>query len=171
MQVSHSKQASISIVYTNCPSIYHKLDELRTLVSQHSPHVICLCETWLDDSILDDELFIPSFNLVRRDRSRHGGGIALYIHNSIPFKVLLTHSHIELLITERTLQSCNLVCAHPHHQMVLSLLEDSLDGLLPSKFYAALTAKDSEAFKQALWISAVVVASVCVVSLLKLSHD
>jgi len=42
-------------------------------------------------------------------------------------------------------------------------------GLLPSKFYAALTAKDSEAFKQALWISAVVVASVCVVSLLKLS--
>ena len=37
-------------------------------------------------------------------------------------------------------------------------------GLLPSKFYGALTAKDVGAFKQMLWIAALVIASVCVVS-------
>jgi len=123
------------------------LDELRTLVSQHSPHVICLCETWLDDSIVDDELFIPSLNLVRQDISRHVGGIALYIHDSIPFKVLLTHSHIELLINELTLRSCNLVCALIYRPpssngSVLSLLEDSLDGLPPGKSNSLLLLGD-----------------------------
>ena len=37
-------------------------------------------------------------------------------------------------------------------------------GLLPSKFYGALTAKDVGAFKQVLWIAVLVIASVCVVS-------
>ncbi len=40
---------------------------------------IALTETWLDPSIKDSELSIPSFTLLRRDRSRHGGGVCLYV--------------------------------------------------------------------------------------------
>ena len=46
---------------------------------------MCLCETW---TILDCELNIPSFTIVRRDRCRNSGGIAIYIHESITFIVV-----------------------------------------------------------------------------------
>ena len=40
------------------------------------------------DSVFDTS---ASFSIVRRDRSRHGGGIAIYVHDSIPFKLRLKH--------------------------------------------------------------------------------
>ena len=114
------------------------MDELRSLVSTYSPHLICLCETWLDDSIIDDELYIPTFSLVCRDRNRNGGDVAFFIHNSIPYKVLMHHQHIELLVLELTLNNCNLLCAllyrPPSSDLtVLSHLEDTLDALPPNK--------------------------------------
>ena len=41
---------------------------------------------------------------IRKDRNRHGGGVAIYVSSSIPFKQLqLPHSDLELLIVECTL--------------------------------------------------------------------
>ena len=60
MYISSSNQSQPTILYTNCRSLYHKMDKLRSLVSTYSPHLICLCETWLDESIADDELYIPT---------------------------------------------------------------------------------------------------------------
>ena len=42
-----------------------------------------LAETWLDDTVADGELAIPHFKLFRRDRDRHGGGVAFYCHESL----------------------------------------------------------------------------------------
>jgi len=133
-QVSPSLRGPPSILYTNCRSIVPKIDELRALVSTHHPHIICLCETWLDDSITDSELFIPTFHIVRRDRNRHGGGIAIFIHDSIPFKILLSHHSSELLFLELSLNNCNLICVLTYRppsadSSVLAHLEDSLDSL------------------------------------------
>ena len=110
MQFSPPRQDSLNTLYTNCRSLYPWLDDLRCLTSQHGPHIICLCETWLDNNILDQELIIPSFVLVRKDRTRNGGGVAIYIHGSIPFKVILSHESIELLIVELSLASKPLTC-------------------------------------------------------------
>ena len=44
-----------------------------------------LNETKLDSSIADDEISIEGYSLVRKDRNTHGGGVALYLHNDIPF--------------------------------------------------------------------------------------
>lgn len=123
------------------------MDELRSLVSTYSPHLICLCETWLDDSIIDDELYIPTFSLVCRDRNRNGGDVAFFIHNSIPYKVLLHHHHIELLVLELTLNNCNLLCTLLYRPpssdpTVLSHLENTLDALPPNKINAMVLLSD-----------------------------
>ena len=34
------------------------------------------------------ELNIDHFNLIRKDRNRHGGGVAVYIHSSLSFEVI-----------------------------------------------------------------------------------
>ena len=63
-----------------------KIDHLRILISVFSPDIICLVETWLDSGILDSEITIQGYSIIRLDRNRHGGGVMLYINN------LFTHS-------------------------------------------------------------------------------
>ena len=47
--------------------------------------VICLSETWLDDSITDGEISIDGYCLVRRDKNRSGGGLCMHMRNDISF--------------------------------------------------------------------------------------
>ena len=60
------------------------------MVSLHNFDVIRINESWLDDSILDCELTIANYNLVRLDRNRHGGGILLYIRDTLSFSLVLS---------------------------------------------------------------------------------
>ncbi len=45
-----------------------------------------------------------------------------------------------------------------------------LSGLLPSRYYAAFDAQDLSQFKEALWVTAIVVTSVCVVRDVQCAH-
>ena len=66
-----------------------KLDEMySTLCIEEKCDVICISETWLDHSIDDVQVNLPGYQIYRRDRNRHGGGVAIYASNSIPVKQL-----------------------------------------------------------------------------------
>ena len=133
MKVTHQKL--FKLVYTNCRNILPKLDELRCLISQQQPHAVFLCETWLDLSIQDSELLIPSFSLIRRDRNRHGGGVAIYIHDSIRFHSISRHHSIELLSLDLSLPSTNLTCClfYRPPSSDCTTLEEFVDILPPTK--------------------------------------
>ena len=62
-----------SVVHYNVQSILNKVDIIQSELQQFD--VISLTETWLDNSISDDEIIFNGFNLFRRDRvnDRHGG--------------------------------------------------------------------------------------------------
>ena len=67
-------------MYFNCRSILPKFDELVCLCLASNPAVVCPTETWLCSDIVDTELLIPNYTIVRLDRNRHGGGAAIYIN-------------------------------------------------------------------------------------------
>lgn len=46
-----------------------------------------ISETWLDNLITNDELNLKNFTLHRNDRNRHGGGVAIFIKDTITYKV------------------------------------------------------------------------------------
>ena len=72
-------KSNTTIFYSNCRSLLHQLTDLHLLANSSSPPAImALVETWLYDSVLDVELQLPAYNLYKRDRDRHGGGIAVY---------------------------------------------------------------------------------------------
>ena len=96
---SHSRQYC-SIMYCNCRSLTPKLDTLRVQAAASSPDIIALTETWLDPSISSSEIFIPGYISIRRDRNWRGGGILLYLKDSIPFRNTTCHDSIELVFTE-----------------------------------------------------------------------
>ena len=51
---------------------------------EHSPNGICLNETKLNQDICDELLQIDGFQKInRKDRSRHGGGVAIYVKDGI----------------------------------------------------------------------------------------
>ena len=55
----------------NVNSLLLHIDEIRTLVKD------------LDENIHDDLVSIEGYTIRRRDRNRHGGGVAIYIWDSI----------------------------------------------------------------------------------------
>ena len=69
----------------NIRSLLPKLSEVKLLVLKTNASVLCLSETWLDHSITDSEISIPSYSIVRKDRDRHGGGVCLYIKSNLPY--------------------------------------------------------------------------------------
>ena len=47
-------------------------------------HIIAVTETWLDPGAdYSNIVYLNDYVLFRRDRNKNGGGVALFIHNSI----------------------------------------------------------------------------------------
>ena len=68
-----------------CPSDRSKrLDEIySTLCIKEAIDVICVSETWLHPGIPDDDILLPDYQLLRKDRlvgpdDGIGGGVAMY---------------------------------------------------------------------------------------------
>ena len=64
--------------------------------------ILTLNETRLDDSVLDCEVEIPGYDILRRDRNRNGGGVSMYIRKNIPYcnREDLAVENIELICIE-----------------------------------------------------------------------
>ena len=89
------------VILTNIASV-SKIDELRLLLKHRPFDVLCLNETLCDSTISDEEISIDGFSLLRNDRTRHGGGVAIYISNN--FKHTRRHNiepdMLECVLTE-----------------------------------------------------------------------
>ena len=64
--------------------------------------ILTLNETRLDDSVLDCEVEIPGYDILRRDRNRNGGRVSMYIRKNIPYsnRKDLAVENIELICIE-----------------------------------------------------------------------
>ena len=63
------------------------LDELRLRMQSQTVDILALSETHLDSTFTDSAVSIEGYTLVRRDRCRSGGGVAMYIRNIIDYKI------------------------------------------------------------------------------------
>ena len=77
-------------------------DELLLYMQNKLFDIITLNETRLDSSVLNGEIEIPGYDIVRRDRNRSGGGVAMYIRSNIPYTIRkdLFPDNLELICVE-----------------------------------------------------------------------
>ena len=69
----------------------------------NKPDIVCLVETWLNADVLVNEVAIPHYSLIRIDSNRHNGGVAIYVHSTILFDVLLVGpAGLELIVVSLT---------------------------------------------------------------------
>ena len=53
----------------------------------HKYDVICLNETWLDNSVNNHEVDLDGYDLICKDRNGHGGGVAMFVCNTVNYKI------------------------------------------------------------------------------------
>ena len=64
-----------------------KFSEFESFVSSYEFDIIGITETWLDTDIDNDKLYLNNYlPPIRRDRTRHGGGVCVYINENFPAK-------------------------------------------------------------------------------------
>ena len=113
-----------------------KISEVRQFLSRTKATVFAASETWLDSSVGDGEIQISGFNVIRRDRNRNGGGVALYVKDSVAFNPRpdlavdgLEASWIELLLPKtRGILVCS-VYRPPSDRDFLAKMENSLSKI------------------------------------------
>ena len=93
---------SFKIAFINIVSLPQYLDELRLRMQSQTVDIPALSETRLDSTFTDSAVSIEGYTLVRRDRCRSGGGVAMYIRNVIDYKIRsdLSDPDLEFLCIE-----------------------------------------------------------------------
>ena len=81
-----SKSSGVLGGHINVRSLLQKLPQIEILLSDSNLDFLGISETWLKESVCTDILRIEGYNAFRKDRpdkSKKGGGVLLYIKNSI----------------------------------------------------------------------------------------
>ena len=101
------------VLHMNCRSINYKEEEIKTILEELKPDILCLTETWMDESNPKQTLETHDYKVLRKDRTEgfkqlygksNGGGVAI-IHKrnqKIKVKNLADHDDEVLWIQVET---------------------------------------------------------------------
>ena len=78
----------LNFLHLNTRSLTSKIPEIEKIARESNAAVICITETWLDNSVTESEVCLNGYNIIRRDRNRQGGGVCTYIREDIAFTPL-----------------------------------------------------------------------------------
>ena len=78
------------------------IDEIRMWLFENPFDILAINESKIDPTIRDSEIYINNYSIVRFDRNRFGGGVALYIKNTIPYteRKDLVPDNLEMICVE-----------------------------------------------------------------------
>ena len=89
----------------NINSLLAHLDDLKFFVLDSKIDVLAIKETKIDSSVYDNEIYLPGFEVVRKDRSvngRRGGGVCIYLRSNINYQIRndLCDDRLECVVIE-----------------------------------------------------------------------
>nr|CAI5833463.1 unnamed protein product [Callosobruchus analis] len=87
----------LKCAHLNVRSLLAHFSCVKNLILENKFHIFGMSETWLDDSISDDDMHINNYNFIRLDRGSRGGGVGFYIRNDLRYSVLQMNEKIELI--------------------------------------------------------------------------
>ncbi len=97
----------------NVNSLTSKIDDVHAFLAAHCFAGLAIQETKLCAKIDPSLLIIPNYELFRKDRKRNGGGVALFVRQSLRPQILRTGlaRNLELVAVQGTLRSRRLLLA------------------------------------------------------------
>ena len=100
-------EKGLKLSHLNCLSLTKNIDEIREIVNMGNIDVMTLSETHLNGEIHDSEIQIDSYDIIRKDRNRMGGGTVIYIRKSINYSIRfdLCEESLEMIAVELKMQN------------------------------------------------------------------
>jgi exonuclease III len=97
--INFTDKCGLKIASLNIRRLLNKVDEIQCLLMECKFDIFGICETFLDDEICCNEYKINGYNVITKSRNRHGGGVLLYIKDTVKFEELtnVNRSDIESL--------------------------------------------------------------------------
>ena len=95
MQALHPRSPACAspllVGHLNINRLRHKTADVQQVLLDHHLDILALSETWLDNTMADGEVHIPSYTIHRLDRDssidrKIGGGVCFYHRNTLPIK-------------------------------------------------------------------------------------
>ena len=97
------KRNGLKIAFLNIVSLRKHRRELEIVLKDNDIDIIGLSETRLDETVRDSDVNINGYNIYRNDRNTNGGGVAIYVKESLSEPTLKIKSDkLELVALEFT---------------------------------------------------------------------
>ena len=80
-------ERGFKMAFLNIVTLPSKIDEIRHSMCSKNIDLIAFNETRLDLSISDGLIHLDGYEVIRKDRSRNGGGVCIYLRSSINYKI------------------------------------------------------------------------------------
>lgn len=129
----------IHFIHINARSIRHKMTDLKIIAEKSKAGIIAISESWFDSSITDAEVSMPGYNLERKDRNTHGGGVCMYIREDLSYNPRsdLDHENLEAIWIDLLLKKTKPIligCVYrpPDQRNFCELFQDTLSNTIPS---------------------------------------
>ena len=84
-KLPYQKLKGFKIGQLNIASLFKHIEELRIFMQYQTFDILSINETRLDNTIYSDEVKITGYDLIRKDRKRSGGAVAIYVRRTIPY--------------------------------------------------------------------------------------
>ena len=85
------RSRGLHFIYLNITSLLSKIEELRYIAKSTNAAVIGICKSKLDASVLEQEISLDNYKILRCYRNRHGEGVACYVcyvRNDLSYNIL-----------------------------------------------------------------------------------
>ena len=80
-------QRGFKMAFLNIVSLPKRFDEINLTMSNNINDIMSFSETRLNSTITDGMIHIDGYDIIRKDRSRNGGGVCIYLRNSINYQI------------------------------------------------------------------------------------
>ena len=95
------RSRGLHLIHLHINILLSKIEELRYIAKSTNATIIDICESKLDASVLEQEISLDNYKILRCDRNRHRGGVACYVRNYLSYNILSVFpSEIESIFCE-----------------------------------------------------------------------
>ena len=129
------KNRRLHFIHLSINSLLPKIDELRYIAESTNAAVIGICESKLDASVLDPEISINNYKILRCDRNRQGGGVACYVRNYLSYNALsvfpreVDNIFFEILLPNSKPTTVETIYRPPNQSNFLEILNDNMNKI------------------------------------------
>ena len=85
---------NLTIGHLNINSVRNKFSSLQQTVLSKTD-ILLLSETKIDDSFPNSQFYAEGFKMYRKDRTKTGGGLLLYVNENLPGKIINSYKFKE----------------------------------------------------------------------------